>query len=407
MQKGYLKVSVYLDTVATPIENANVLVEGENYSGNFKTNVHGKTGLIALDAPDKKYSEYPQYEIKPYAQYNLTITKSGFNTVKINKVEIFAEETALQDVYMKKEPGATDIIDMPEHELWESHGEYMPENDLYNDYAPKEELIRILPRTVIPEYIRVKNGVPTSNAAVLTVPFIDYIKNVTSSEIFSTWHPEAIKANVHAIVSFTLNRIYTEWYPSRGFNFTITASPAHDQMFINGRAIYQSISNVVDQYFNQYIRLTGRNSPFFAQYNDGINTNIPGRLSQWGSQNRALTGQSAIQILRHFYTPNLALHTAAQVVGLPNSFPGFDLRLGSCGQFVQDLQNRLNRIRTHFPGIPVITPTNGWYNESTRRSVETFQRVFNIPVTGVVNWATWFRISNIFTAVAGLQEGAR
>lgn len=397
MQKGFLIVSVYLETVKEPVANATVTINNQT----FITNLNGKTQKIKLEAPDKKYSVEYQHKIKPYSTYDITVTKPGLNTVIIKDVEVFPGDIALQDVYMAKKPGSTDLIDLPEHDLWEETV-YQTEDATNPEINPDA---RILPSVIIPEFLRVKNGAPTSNAAVLTVPFIDYIKNVASSEIYSTWHPEAIKANVHAIVSFTLNRVFTEWYPSRGFNFTITSSPAFDQAFVPNRTIFQSIANIVDQYFREYIRLNNTSHPFFAQYNDGRNTNIPGRLSQWGSQNMALQGSTAIQILRRYYTNNLALHTANQVVGLPSSFPGFNLRNGSCGEFVQQMQIRLNRIRGNFPAIPAISPTNGQYEESTRRAVEAFQRAFNIPVTGIVDIGTWSRISNIFTAVAGLQHG--
>lgn len=409
MQKGYLIVNVYHDDETKPLENANVKIIGENYSQSFTTNTNGKTEKITLEAPDKKYSLYPQYEIKPYATYDLTVTKSGFNTVTIKNVEVFADEIGLENVYLKQKPGSTENINLPEHDLWTGHNQDQSSGEDYS-FKPQEQdevSSRIMPSVIIPEFIRVKNGTPTSNAAVLTVPFKDYIKNVASSEIFPTWHRQALIANVNAIVSFTLNRVFTEWYPSRGFNFTISASPAFDQAFVNNRTIFQSISDVVDEFFRDYIRLNNTTHPFFAQYNDGRQTNIPGRLSQWGSQEMATRGSTAIQILRHFYTPNLTVLAGHEVVGLPSSFPGYNLRVGSCGNPVRDLQTRLNRIRANFPAIPTISPVDGRFGDNTRRSVEAFQRAFNMPVTGVVDIATWLRISNIFTAVAGLQHGVR
>jgi len=247
--------------------------------------------------------------------------------------------------------------------------------------------------------------VPGRTAPLRVVSFIHYIKNVASSEIFSTWPRQSIIANVHAIVSFTLNRVYTEWYRGRGFNYTITSSPAHDQMFVHNRTIFQSISDVVDEYFRYFIRIDGTTHPFFAQYSDGRQSVHPGRLSQWGSVTLANRGYSAIQILRHYYRPRIHLHVAPEVIGLPNSFPGYSLRVGSCGAYVQKVQNQLNRIRGNFPGIPVISPADGQYGESTRRAVETFQRVFDMPVNGVIDIATWFRISHIFVAVTGKSAG--
>lgn len=399
MQKGYLIVDVHLETIGEPVSQAIVTVTGNNYERTFITDINGQTIPIELDAPNKKLSQYPQYEIKPYSTYNLEVTKPGFNTVIIKDIEILPEETSFQSVYMKKTSGI-EVIDLPEHCLWVGCGPNLEE-------APKEEpLTRVLPRVIIPEYILVKNGTPTSNASVLVVPFIDYIKNVGSSEIYSTWHVEAIKANIHAIVSFALNRIFTEWYPANGYNFTISASPAFDQTYVHGRTIFKTISDVVDEYFKYFIRLSGTTQPFFAQYNDGITTNLPGRLSQWGSQDLAQNrGFKAIDILKHYYTPNLSLPVAEEVVGLPNSFPGINLSLGSCGGAVQQAQVQLNRIRTNYPGIPAISPADGNFNAATKNAVEVFQKAFNLPVNGIIDWATWFKISYVFTAVARLQQG--
>ena len=399
MAKGNLIINVYLDDMGMPVEGATVTVTGEGYEKEFKTDESGKTTTIELDAPEKEYSIKPQDKVKPYSTYDVKATKDGMTTT-VKNVEILPEETSFQDVYLHKDK-PIDIVDLPEHELWGEHESKIPE-EFYKPDPSDEE--RVLPRVIIPEYLIVHDGAPTASAARHIVPFIDYIKNVASSEIFSTWHVESIKANVHAIVSFTLNRVYTEWYQSRGYNFTITSSPAFDQKYTHNRTIFQSISNVVDEYFRYYINAPNQNQPFFAQYNDGIKTNNPGWLSQWGSQDMALRGSSALAILRHFYrNNNLRLLVAPEVVGLPVSFPGYSMRVGSCGEPVQKIQVQLNRIRTHYPGIPAISPANGQYGESTATAVRTFQRVFNLPQTGVVDIATWFRISNIFIAVAGLQ----
>ena len=405
MEKGYLIVHVYLNNKTNPVPGARVTITGENYQQSFITNEYGKTDKITLDTPLEVYSLSPKYKQKPYASYEVKVEKPGYNVVTYKNVEVIATETSLQDIILKKEPGKSEVIQLPEHCLWA----YDCDSKAIapDPYLNESNNLRVLPRVIIPEFIRVKNGTPTSSAAVLVVPFIDYIKNVTSSEIFSTWHVEAIKANVHAIVSFTLNRVFTEWYPSRGHNFTITAVPSHDQKFTPGRTIFQSISDVVDSYFNQFIQLNNTTHPFFAQYSDGRVSVHPGRLSQWGSQEMAQKGRSAIEILRHYYTPNLSLQTAEEIVGLPTSFPGFKIGPNSCGEYVLLLQNRLNRIRTNFPAIPVISPADGRWNTSTQNSVRTFQQVFNMPVTGTVDIATWLRITNLFVAVSGIAAGLR
>ena len=399
MAKGYLIVNVYLENESYPVEGALVTISGDNYEKTFLTDIDGKTNMIELNAPEKEYSLVPQDEVRPYAVFDLKVTKKGLGSTIIKGVEILPEETSLQDVFMNTKG---EVIDLPKHELWGEYEDKIQEEPIKDE----SELHRVLPRVIIPEYIIVHDGVPTNaSAPQRIVPFIDYIKNVASSEIFSTWPLESLRANIHAIVSFTLNRVFTEWYRSRGYRFTITSSPAFDQKYTHNRTIFRTISDVVDDIFRYYIRLPGMIQPFFAQYNDGVKSNHPGRLSQWGSVDLANRGRTALQILRHYYTSTLTLEVAPEVIGLPVSFPGFNLNLNSCGEEVLTIQNRLNRIRTHYPGIPVISPANGIYNESTRSAVQTFQRVFNLPVTGVVNFATWFRISNIFIAVAGLQKG--
>ena len=401
MQKGYLIIDVYLNTIGEPVEDAEVTISGINYEHTFRTDMNGQTSTIELNAPNKEFSLIPQNKVKPYSTYNVKVSKNGLNTVIIKNVEVFSEETSIQKVFLHK-VSKTEIIDLPEHCLWDDCPSKIPENPIKSD---NNNELRVLPRVIIPEYILVKNGTPTSNASILVVPFIDYIKNVASSEIYSTWHVEAIKANVHAIVSFTLNRIFTEWYPSKGNNFTISASPAYDQKFTPDRTIFQTISDVVDEYFKYYIRLNGFTQPFFAQYNDGEKTNNAGWLSQWGSQSLATQGYKAIDILKHYYTSNLGLYNAEEIIGLPNSFPGYSLQIGSCGAYVQKVQTELNRIRANYPGIPAISPANGQYNENTANAVRTFQKVFGLTQNGIVDWATWFKISYVFTAVAKLQSG--
>ena len=398
MQKGYLIVNVYLESEANPVEGASVIVSRENYEETFLTDSSGKTNVISLDAPPKKYSLTPQEEVRPYSLYDLSVTKEGLNPVIIKNVEILPEETSIQNVFMGT---PEEVIDLPEHELWGNHEQKIPEDMI----KPEAESFRVLPRVIIPEYIIVHDGIPTASATNHIVSFIDYIKNVASSEIYSTWPIEAIKANVHAIVSFTLNRIFTEWYRGRGYSFTITSSPAYDQKYTHNRTIFQTIANVVNDYFRYYIRLSGFNQPLLAQYNDGIKSNNANWLSQWGSKDLADKGYSALEILRHYYTQNLGLYVAEEMIGLPSSFPGFNLSLNSCGSEVQKVQIELNRIRVNYPAIPAISPANGIYSDNTRNAVQVFQRVFDLPQTGIVDFATWYKISYVYSAVAGLAKG--
>jgi len=402
MAKGYLIVNVYLEDISNPVKNAIITITGESYEKEFVTDENGKTYKIELTTPEVEYSLTPQKEIRPYSLYDIKVEKENYNTTIIKNVEILPNEISIQNVFIKKTPNQTEIIDLPPHVLWGDYEPKIPEDPIKEE----AEQVRVLPKVVIPEYIIVHDGIPTdTTAANYIVSFIDYIKNVASSEIYSTWNKEAIKANIHAIVSFTLNRIFTEWYRTRGYNFTITSSPAYDQKYTHNRTIFQSISNIVDEYFRYYIRLSGFNQPFLAQYNDGVKTNNPNWLNQWGSQDLATNGYTALQILRYYYTNNLNLYVAEEIIGLPTSFPGYNLSLNSCGEYVQKIQIELNRIRGNYPGIPAISPADGSFKESTKLAVETFQRVFDLPITGIIDFATWFKISYVFSAVAKLASG--
>lgn len=402
MATGYLIVNVYIDTIAQPVEGAEVLVSGNGVRKTFVTDSSGKTERISLEAPDKIYSMSEQHEVRPYATYEVFVSKAGFDATDIINVEILPDETSLQDVYLEPQGVLknTNVITLPEHVLWGDYPPKIPEEPL------KENLTKVLPEVIIPEYIIVHNGLPTNNSvANYTVPFKDYIKNVGSSEIYSTWPLETIKANLYAILSFTLNRIYTEWYPSRGYNFTITSTTNFDQKYVPNRTIFKTISDVVDQIFTSYIQWKNEKQPFFSQYNDGKNVNNANWLSQWGSKYLGDQGKSALEILRYYYTNNVSIKNANIVEGLPTSYPGFVLKRGDCGEEIQKLQNELNIIRGSYPAIPLITPADGQFNQSTENAVKKFQQVFNLAQDGIVGYTTWYKISAIYAAVAKLLHG--
>ncbi|MDD2505145.1 MAG: peptidoglycan-binding protein [Bacilli bacterium] len=396
MSNGFLIVEVYDNNIKAPLESAVVQILGENTDIIVQTNENGKTESITLAAPDIKYSLEPQKDVRPYSIYSLKISKPGYKTFIIEGVEVFPSETSLQKVFLEKGQDI-EYEELPPHVLWGNYPQKIDEDILLNNNVRN----RVYPEVFIPEYIIVHDGVPSnSSARNYIVSFPDYIKNVASSEIYSTWPLETIKANVLAIISFTLNRVFTEWYPSRGYNFTITSSTAYDQKYTQGRTIFLPISEVVDDIFNNYLSLTDSQVPFFAQYNDGVKTNNKGWLSQWGSKSLGDQGYSALRIVRYYYDPNMTIKKANDIIGLPLSFPGFNLSKGSCGEYVQKIQNELNRISNNYPAIPKIIPANGQYNDSTKKSVEKFQQVFNLPITGIINFATWYKISYIYVAVS-------
>jgi len=264
-----------------------------------------------------------------------------------------------------------------------------------------ETLPGLLP--YIPETVTVHLGPPGSNASNVTVPFADYIKNVASSEVYPTWPEAALRANILAQISFTLNRIYTEYYRSRGYSFDITNSTAYDQSFVYGRDIFENISQLVDEIFNSYLRREDSVVPLFAAYCDGVEVQCDG-LSQWGSVPLAEAGLTPFEILTRFYGSDLRLVRDAPVQGITESYPGVPLRLGNTGNEVRQIQERLNRIRRNYPSIPVITNPDGVFDNDTDAAVRAFQRIFSLTPDGIVGRATWYSIGRIGAAVTRLSE---
>ena len=257
---------------------------------------------------------------------------------------------------------------------------------------------------VVPEYVIVHDGSPSdSTAADYYVRYQDYIKNVACSEIYSTWPEAAIRANVLAIMSFTLNRVYTEWYRNKGYDFTITSSTAYDHKWINGRNIFENVSRIVDEQFGSYLSRPNVKQPILTQYCDGDRVICPNWMSQWGSKSLADQGYSTTQILRYYYGNSIYINSAETIEGIPSSWPGFDLTIGASGLKVQQLQEQLNAISNGYPAIPKI-PVDGIYGEATQNAVRTFQRIFGLPVTGVVDYPTWYRIQDIYVGVTRIAE---
>ena len=254
----------------------------------------------------------------------------------------------------------------------------------------------------VPQQITVHLGSPSSNAANVTVSFSDYVKNVASSEIYPTWDESALRANIYAIVSFALNRVYTEFYRSRGYDFDITNSTAIDQYFVNGRNFFDNISRIVDELFNDYLRRPGFVEPLAAKFCNGTTVTCEG-LSQWGSQNLAQQGYNSTQILRSYYG-NVEIVPNAPIRGITSSYPGTPLRRGSSGPSVVTLQVALNRIAQSYPAIPKIANVDGIYGSRTESSVRAFQRIFNLTPDGIVGPATWYAVVRLYTAVTRLSE---
>ena len=254
----------------------------------------------------------------------------------------------------------------------------------------------------IPEQITVHLGTPSSNAPNVTIPFSDYVKNVASSEIYPTWDEDALRANILAIVSFALNRVYTEFYRSRGYDFDITNYTAFDQYFVNGRSFFDNVSRIVDELFNDYLRRPGFVEPLAAKFCNGTTVTCEG-LSQWGSQNLAQQGYNANQIIRSYYG-NVETVVNAPIRGNTSSYPGTPLRVGSSGPNVVVIQTELNRISQNYPAIPKIPVVDGIFGPQTESAVRKFQEVFNLTPDGIVGKATWYALVRLYTAVTRLGE---
>lgn len=405
---GDLTISVTSSLGFIPVNNATITI---SYSGDPDTVVQtlatddsGQTSTISLPAPNLSYSTEIS-DVQPYSEYNISVTAPGYEPVYISGTEILPDVTAVQPVTMNpievEPPGETeDDIVIPDHTLYGEYPPKIPEDEI----KPMDESGEIvLSRVVIPEYIIVHDGVPSDpTAANYYVRYRDYIKNVVSSEIYATWPESAIYANTLAIMSFTLNRVYTEWYRNKGYNFTITSSTAYDQKWIRSRNIYTNVDRLVDSIFANYLSRPGVRQPIFTSYCDGRNVTCNG-LSQWGSKYLGDEGYSPIEIIRYYYGSDMYINTAVAVSGVPSSWPGYNLSVGASGEKVQQIQQQLNRIAQNYPAIPKIT-ADGIFGSRTADAVRVFQRVFNLPQSGIVDYPTWYKISEVYVGVSRIAE---
>ena len=255
----------------------------------------------------------------------------------------------------------------------------------------------------IPQEITVHLGAPDEAASNITVPFTEYVKNAASSEVYPTWGESALRANILAIISYALNRVYTEYYRSRGYDFNITNSTAIDQAFVPGRSYFENISQLVDELFDSYIRREGFVEPLAAKFCNGTTTVCSG-LSQWGSEELAKQGFDSLEILKYYYGEDIEIVTDAPIQGITESYPGTPLQSGSTGPYVTVIQSSLNRIGQNYPAIPKISPVNGVFDETTEEAVRQFQQIFSLSPDGVVGQATWYQIIRIYVAVQKLAE---
>ncbi len=405
---GGYQVSVVDQLSNRPVENARVRI---SYTGapdsvieEVVTDSSGKTPVIELKAPPLEYSMEPA-EQQPYAEYTVQIDAEGFESKEVAGSEV------LPDV-LSRQPAALNTM--------EPGGSYqrvvIPPHTLFYDYPPKIEESEIkainetgeivLSKVVVPEFIVVHDGpINDSSAQNYYVRYRDYIKNVASSEIYATWPDDTIRANVLAIMSFTLNRVYTEWYRNKGYDFTITSSTAYDHKWICGRNIFDSIDRIVDELFENYLSRPNVRQPILTQYCDGqqVQCRSRGWMTQWGSKALGDQGYSVIEILRAFYGNDMYINVAEAVSGVPASWPGYDLDIGVTGNKVSQIQEQLNTIAGAYPAIPTVT-VDGIYGDATKNTVRIFQGIFGLEQTGIVDYPTWYKIQEIYVAVSRIAE---
>lgn len=404
---GKLQVQTTSAVGGIPVKNARITISYTAEPGStleeLRTDANGQTETISIAAPPLEYSMKPD-QPQPYAEYTVHVEAEGYRPVNVDGTDIFSGQTALQNVRM--EP-----LEVSEQDL---KNIVIPAHTLFGDYPPKiaEDEIKpvdesgeiVLSRVVIPEYVIVHDGTPgDSTASDYYVRYRDYIKNVASSEIYATWPLATIRANILAIMSFTLNRVYTEWYRNKGYDFTITSSTAYDHKWMYGRNYFQSISEVVDEIFANYLSRPNVKQPILTQYCDGQRVTCPNWLSQWGSKYLGDQNYSPIEIIRYYYGDDMYINEAEEISGVPASWPGEDLKVGSSGNKVRQMQEQLNRIAQVYTSIPKIA-TDGTYGPATEAAVKQFQSIFGLPASGIVDYPTWYKISEIYVGVTRIAE---
>lgn len=402
---GGLKVSVTSTLGPLPVQGATVSISYTGMSDSIietlDTDESGQTEEIELPAPPLEYSLEPESN-RPYSEYDIQVNAPGYEPILIAGTQILPDTLALQPIEMIPVDieGTEEEIVIPYHTLYGEYPPKIPEDEI-KPMAETGEIV--LSRVVIPEFVVVHDGVPSdSSAPNYYVRYKDYIKNVASSEIYATWPESSIYANILCIMSVTLNRVYTEWYRNQGHNFTITSSTAYDQKWMKGRNIYDNIDYLVDTVFANYLSRPGVRQPIFTSFCDGSRVTCNG-LSQWGSKYLGDEGYTAIEIIHNYFGNDMYINTAESVAGVPASWPGYNLTVGSSGESVLQIQQQLNRIGQNYPAIPGIT-ADGIYGPQTAEAVRIFQGIFNIPQSGIVDYPTWYQISNIYVGVTRMGE---
>ena len=397
---GTLRIQTFAARQSAPVEGVTVAVQGDGFTLHRITDATGSAADIPVEAPACTLSLDEDNTTRPYAIVSLTAAKPGYRTVRIEGIQIFAGQVTLAQPQMLPDteegrdiPNAPIII--PPHALFAGSGGSGPQPALH--CTP-----RVLDQVIIPKNITVHLGKPAASARNVTVSFRDYIANVASSEVYPTWPEQALRANIHCQISLALNRIYTEWYPSKGYTFNITNSTSYDQYYVHGRTVFEVMVRITDDIFNTYLRKRGTVNPYYSEYCDGKSVTCPG-LKQWGTVTLANNGRSALQILRYYYGSSIEIVRTKNIRSIPQSYPGTPLRQGSRGTAVFTLQRQLNRITKDYPFLGKLT-VDGVFGSRMAATVRAFQKQFNLTADGVVGRQTWYKISYIYVSVKDLAE---
>lgn len=412
MPNGSLMVYTSVAEQAAPLPGVEITVLDESGAvlARLTTDASGAGSVAELPAPDASYSlDGNNRTVRPYAVYSVTARADGWQSQVLDGVQVFAGQQTvarLEFLPANRSEGSTlastrsqeqnvEVTTIPPHVLFAGGGGSGP--------TPEETTpARVLTEVVIPKKITVHLGKPSANVSNVTVGFQDYIANVASSEVYPTWPEEALRANILAQISLALNRIWTEWYPSRGYSFNITGSPGYDQAYVAGRTVFAVMERLTAELFNTYVRRSGDQEPYFTEYCDGKTVTCPG-MKQWDTVDRANEGKNALQILRYYYGDRVQLVTTNNIANIPSSWPGVTLKLGSTGTSVSILQRQLSRIAKDYPafGKPEVT---GTFDSATESCVKKFQKQFSLTADGLVGKATWYKISYIYVSVKDLAE---
>ena len=401
MATGILRIQAFAARQSSPVEGVTVNITGDGFTATRTTDAEGNAADVVLTTPDCALSLDEDNTTRlPYAVCSLTASKTGYRPVRIQGIQVFAGQVTLAQPEMIPETEEGRDVEnppvvIPTHVLFAGGGG--------SGTPPTEECVpRVLDRVIIPKNITVHLGKPAASAQNVTVSFRNYIANVASSEVYPTWPESALRANIHCQISLALNRIYTEWYPSKGYSFNITNSTSYDQYYVHGRTVFDVMVRLTDDIFNTYIRKTGTVNPYYSEYCDGKSVTCPG-LKQWGTVTLANQGRTPLQILKYYYGNDIEIVRTNNIQSIPQSYPGSPLKQGDSGTAVFTLQRQLNRITKDYPFFGKLT-VDGKFGPSMTATVKAFQKQFNLTADGVVGRQTWYKISYIYVSVKDLAE---